>query len=184
MGVDNHWVGVVFPWTGLVRNQSCPGRVRLCSRVCVDVVGSFAIGYPTYKIQSLLTIRDKTIHRRDPGEDDRKTLVLPYIPGLSENTFISCRGLPVRVPFSSRFTFRSSLTKLKDPIPPWDKTGVIYSILCCCGRSYIGETGRSFKKHTFPNTKEQWELVTHRMRSLSMLIPTRGTTSRGKRVLF
>ena len=28
-----------------------------------------AIGYPTYKTQSLLTLRDKTIHRRDPGED-------------------------------------------------------------------------------------------------------------------
>ena len=49
-----------------------------------------AIGYPTYKIQSLLTIRGRTIHRRDLGEDDRKTLVLPYIPSLSENISSSC----------------------------------------------------------------------------------------------
>ena len=79
------------------------------------------------------------------GEDDRKTLVLAYIPGLSENISSSCRGLPVRVSFSSRFNLRSSLTKPKDPILPWNKTGVIYSIPCCCGRSYIGETGRSLK---------------------------------------
>ena len=47
--------------------------------------------------------------------------------------------------FSSRFTLHSSLTKLKNPVPPWDGTGVIYSIPCCCGRSYIGETGCSLK---------------------------------------
>ena len=92
-----------------------------------------------------MTIRDKIIHRRGPGEDDRKTLVLPYIPGLSENISNSCRGLQVRVFFSSRFTLRSSLTKLKNPIPPWDGTRVIYSIPCRCRRSYVGETGCSLK---------------------------------------
>ena len=124
---------------------------RICDRKDIDeettrLKNVFqAIGYPTYKIQSLLTIRHRTIHRRDPGEDDRKTLVLPYIPGLSENISSSCRGLPVRVSFSSRFTLRFSLTKLKVPIPPWNKTGVIYSVPCCCGRPYIGETGCSLK---------------------------------------
>ena len=84
--------------------------------------------------------------------EDRKTLVLPYIPGLSENISSSCRGLPVRVSFSSRFTLRSSLTKLKDPIPPWDKIGVIYSVPCCCGRPYIGGNLMLSKNRPFPNT--------------------------------
>ena len=135
------------------------GTLRICDKKDIEEEATRlknvfqAIGYPTYKIQSLLTIRDRTIHRRDPGEDDRKTLVLPYIPGLSENISSSCRGLPVRVSFSSRVTLRSSLTKHKDPIPPWDKTGVIYSVPCCCGRPYIGETGRSLKTCLFEHKR-------------------------------
>ena len=100
--------------------------------------------YAIYKYSRMHALK---IQEEIKLEGDRKTLVLPYITGLSENISSSCRGLPVRVSFSSRFTLRSSLTKLKDPIPTWDGTGVIYSIPCCYVRSYIGETGRSLITH-------------------------------------
>ena len=34
------------------------------------------------------------------------------------------------------------LTKVKDPVPPEDRTGVVYKIGCICGDVYIGETSR------------------------------------------
>ena len=37
----------------------------------------------------------------------------------------------------------SLLTKVKDPVPQEEKTGVVYKISCDCGDHYIGETGRT-----------------------------------------
>ena len=34
------------------------------------------------------------------------------------------------------------LTKVKDPVPPEDRTGVVYKVGCICGDVYIGETSR------------------------------------------
>ena len=34
-------------------------------------------------------------------------------------------------------------TRVKDPIPPEERTGVIYKIKCICGDFYVGETGRN-----------------------------------------
>ena len=39
----------------------------------------------------------------------------------------------------------TSLTKLTLPTPPIEKTEVVYAIHCECGRTYIGETGRTLK---------------------------------------
>ena len=35
------------------------------------------------------------------------------------------------------------MTKVKDPVPQEEKTGVVYKISCDCGDHYIGETGRT-----------------------------------------
>ena len=35
------------------------------------------------------------------------------------------------------------LTRVKDPMPPEEKTVVIYKINCICGDFYVGETGRN-----------------------------------------
>ena len=106
-----------------------------------------SIGYPANKIESLLNIKKKTgiTHGEQPTKEDKKTLVLPYIPGLSENISTSCKKLDVRIAFSSKRTLRTSLSHLKIPTPPMEKVGVVYSIPCECRRTYIGETGRSLK---------------------------------------
>ena len=100
-------------------------------------------GYPRYKVQETLK---KKHHRKDqPRNEEIKTLVLPYTPGLSEDIDVSCRNLPLRIAFTSYGTLGNALTKVKTPTPPFEKTGVIYAVHCECGGTYIGETGRTFK---------------------------------------
>ena len=95
-----------------------------------------------------MSSRKKTIthHKKDQGLDKEiKTIVLPYTPGLSEDIDASCRNLPVRIAFTSSGPLGNALAKVKTPIPPFEKTGVIYTVHCECGGTYIGETGRTFK---------------------------------------
>ena len=106
-------------------------------------------GYPRHKVQAALRKKTGTCPKQDHGEkgtnEEIKTLVLPYTPGLSENIDVVCKHLPVRIAFTSKGTLGNMLTQVKTPIPPFEKTGVIYAIHCECGGTYIGETGRAFK---------------------------------------
>ena len=108
-----------------------------------------SLGYPPNRISNILSKVPNTINASvstsEVISDDKKTLVLPYIPGLSEKISNSCKHLNVRITFSSSNTLRSSLSRVKSVVPPLDRTGVIYSIPCSCGRPYIGETGRSLQ---------------------------------------
>ena len=106
-------------------------------------------GYPRQKVQAALRKKTGTCPKQDHGEkgtnEEIKTLVLPYTPGLSENIDVVCKHLPVKIAFTSKSTLGNMLTQVKTPIPPFEKTGVIYAIHCECGGTYIGETGRTFK---------------------------------------
>ena len=66
---------------------------------------------------------------------------------------ITMREDDVKTVFSSKRTLRSELVKVKKRIDPSDRKGVIYEIECCCGHSYIGETGRTLnariKEHQY-----------------------------------
>ena len=108
-----------------------------------------SLGYPHRKISNLLNNRDNTKRietAEDVAKEDKKPLVLPYIPKLSEKILTSCKHLEdVRITFSSKNTLRSSLSRVKSSIPLTERSGVIYSIPCSCGRTYIGETGRSLQ---------------------------------------
>ena len=42
--------------------------------------------------------------------------------------------------FKSVTTLRSALIKVEDPNPMEKKSGVVYEVLCSCGKVYIGET--------------------------------------------
>ena len=44
--------------------------------------------------------------------------------------------------FRSGPTFRSMLTKVKDPLPVEKHANVVYEVPCSCGKVYIGETKR------------------------------------------
>ncbi|KFD67441.1 hypothetical protein M514_20477, partial [Trichuris suis] len=48
--------------------------------------------------------------------------------------------------FKSSSTLRAMLRNDKRRLPPEDKPGVIYEVLCSCSASYIGETGNSLSQ--------------------------------------
>lgn len=75
-------------------------------------------------------------------EDKRRTLVLPYVKGLSDNVGRASQHLDIKTTFISCNAFRKTSTFLETPIPPEKKVGVIYAIPCECGAVYIGETGQ------------------------------------------
>ena len=77
--------------------------------------------------------------------DRKRTLVLPYVKGLSEDIGRACRFLNITTAFSSKYTLRRSLSWVKIPTPQEEKIGVIYRIPCECGTIYIGKTGRTLK---------------------------------------
>ena len=60
-------------------------------------------------------------------------------------------GYNIRTVFRTINTLGRILTRVKDPIPPEERPGVIYKIKCICGDFYVGETRRNLttrvKKH-------------------------------------
>ena len=52
----------------------------------------------------------------------------------------------VRSDFKSETTFKSHLVRPKDTVDPAKQDGMVYRILCECGKVYIGETGRSMQE--------------------------------------
>lgn len=73
------------------------------------------------------------------------TLVLPFIQGVTDKTANILRKKDIKTCFRPASTIKSLLKSFKDPIHPHQFKGV-YEIPCSCGKSYIGETGRSFKQ--------------------------------------
>ena len=102
-------------------------------------------GFPQKRIQAALHAKPRSTPRED-SNTDTKTLVLPYIEGLSEKITQTCRKLNVRTAFTSRPTLRNILTHVKKRKQPEEKLGVIYQIPCECGAVYIAETGRTIKQ--------------------------------------
>ena len=62
-------------------------------------------------------------------------MMLPYVAGVSERIRKACRNYNIKVVFRSGPTFRSMLTKVKDPLPIEKQANVVYEIPCTCGRS-------------------------------------------------
>ena len=71
------------------------------------------------------------------------TAAIPYIQGLNGNIGRLLRGYNIRTAFKSSRTLGRMLTKVKDPVPPEERTGVVHKIGCICGDVYIGETSQS-----------------------------------------
>jgi hypothetical protein len=69
---------------------------------------------------------------------------LPYIQGISDELgqIFKKHGLQTNhKPYNS---IRSHLVRPKDPTEDCDKCGLVYGLKCKCGKSYVGETARSF----------------------------------------
>ena len=75
-------------------------------------------------------------------EAKKKTIVIPYVKGLSEDVRRICGRYDVRVAFKSGQSLRNSLTRVKDTLHQGMQSKVVYHIPCSCGKVYIGETIR------------------------------------------
>ena len=73
------------------------------------------------------------------------TLVVPFIPGISEKFKKLCKVKGIQVHYKGTNTLRTLLGNPKDKDPKTNKTGIIYHYKCPhinCPEAYIGESGR------------------------------------------
>jgi hypothetical protein len=101
--------------------------------------------YPIRLVRQVKNMREKSGRKVDNTIKPEATVSLPYVPRLSEKIKKIASGLNIRAVFTSRNTIRSNLVRFKPRMQPIIKKGVIYSIPCECGKSYIGETGRTLQ---------------------------------------
>ena len=98
-------------------------------------------GYPT------AFIRKHTLPQQGQRSEEQATqasVTIPYIHGLSQSIRRVLSSLTIKVTFCPLQTLRQELVHPKDPIPEWQRKGVVYSVPCNeCSRAYIGQTGRS-----------------------------------------
>ena len=100
---------------------------------------------PPVTLEEKLT-KTKPTANKEPTQEFKSTVVLPYIKGVSE---VLCRCLQqqgVCTVFKSDTTLRSHLVRPKYPLEPTKKDGVAYKIPCECDKVYIGERGRAMKE--------------------------------------
>ena len=76
-----------------------------------------------------------------------KTIVLPYVKGLSEATKHTLSSVNVQVVFQPVSTLRQHMVHVKDPTPLKKRNNIVYRIPCTtCPAVYIGQTGRLLEK--------------------------------------
>jgi hypothetical protein len=103
------------------------------------------LGQNKYHQQLINNIKSKGTRNKDKVREGTKpigTLVFPYVPRLSEKISKIAKKLNARTVSSSKDTIRARLVRPDNDRP---KTDVIYKIPCECGKSYIGETGRTLE---------------------------------------
>ena len=111
---------------------------RRAENICVDEKTKFeeiksledvflANGYPLKRIQPALKTKTSTTTKK---ETDSRSLVPPYIKGLSEKITQVCWKLDVQTAFTSRPTLRNILTHVKPKMKQEEKIDVIYKISC------------------------------------------------------
>lgn len=130
--------------------------------------------YPDHTITKLL--RKRELHSTDDSSNStistttKKFFSLTYINGLSERIKKIVGGFSsnVSISFKSQNTLARMYTNLKDSIPAKDRSNVIYSIPCECGKIYIGRTSQKLdsriKQHKLSVkdfSKEATSLVQH-----------------------
>ena len=101
-------------------------------------------GYPAafIKAASVETTPRELDREAEQGEVKPMLMMLPYVAGISGRIRKTCRSYNIRVVFMSGPTFRSMLTKVKDPLPVEKQANVVYEVPCSCGKVYVGETKR------------------------------------------
>jgi hypothetical protein len=112
----------------------------------VEVIESLLIKN-NYPKKLITAIKEKRERNKDKEKLEKKpvaNIILPYVPRLGEKIKNIASKFDIRVVFSSKDTLRSNLVNFRPNKVKGTQKEVIYKIPCECGRSYIGETGRTF----------------------------------------
>jgi hypothetical protein len=101
-------------------------------------------GYPAqFTAQAMYSQRQPRVNTEKP----KKTITLPYIPGVSEKLGRICSSHKIRAVYSSKETLGKSLRNVKPQRPRDTTKNVVYQIPCKgCDGSYIGESCRGLCK--------------------------------------
>ena len=95
--------------------------------------------YPEHVIKKAAKPRPS----REPDEQPRATIYIPYVSGLSEDIRGVCRKHHIKTVYKTPFALHHQLMRVKDTDPLEKRAGVIYQLPCSeCEFSYIGETKR------------------------------------------
>lgn len=112
--------------------------------------------YPEVFINKLINLRIKMLEARaitqiaatptSEAPDIKRTLVLPYVEGLTQNLRRIIKKFGLGVISNNGHKLSNYLKTSKDPIT-WDKkSNVVYSIPCeMCAGTYVGQTKRYLK---------------------------------------
>ena len=134
-------------------------------------------GYPSSFVRKLAKKPRETANK-EPGQEFKSTAVIPYKQGVSEVLCHCLQQQGIQTIFKSDTTLRSHLVRLKDVLEPTKQIGVIYKILCECGKVYIGETGRSMRERI----KEQDSLLILRLTRFQSTLTKRAIFLSGARL--
>ena len=97
----------------------------------------------------------------------RRSVVIPYVRGLSEGIKRILSSADVRVVFRPHSSLRQELVHPKDPVPTMQKANVVYRIPCTsCSSVYVGQTSRTLEAHL----KEHKAAVKHARTSLCAVV--------------
>ena len=103
------------------------------------------IGYKDHEIKKAIKKAEKRLSSPKPKEEDQPhegRVFLPYIHGVTNKIAKILKKKIIITHFSAPGTIRQGMRSVKDVIEKHQLKGV-YKIDCSCGKSYIGETGRS-----------------------------------------
>jgi len=108
-----------------------------------------SIGYKEHEIKKSIEKAERKLLSHEHKAQDQPQggkIFLPYIHGVTNKIAKILRKKNIITHFSAFGTIRQGLKSVKDDIDNLQRKGV-YKIHCSCGKSYIGETGRSLKEH-------------------------------------
>ena len=110
-------------------------------------------GFPVRLIDKALHSHQQQQRTEEP-DPLKKTVTLPYIPGISEKLGRICRTFKIRAVYTSKDTLCRSLRNLKPERPKDATKNVVYQIPCKgCDGCYIGETCRKLSKRVEEHKK-------------------------------
>ena len=105
------------------------------------------IGYKEWSIKKAIRrAQDRALSEHPPGDkkEYQGKVYLPFIQGITDKIANFLRKNNINTQFTTCGTIRQMMRSVKDNINR-QNLKVVYNIDCSCGKSYIGETGRSLK---------------------------------------